>query len=459
MTSQFDPTEAVSATHDGVGFMRTAGWATALEGGRQLFTLLVGFVLARMLGPDAFGVLAMALVYIAFLEMVQRQGLIGAVIQRPNLDTNHANAAFWLVMAASTFLTVVSIALAGWWADVNRTPELRGVIIALSLTLPLQGLNVVQEALLRRQMRFRDLTIRTTSAVVVGGVAGVGGALAGWDVWALVAQQLVTVAWSTAALWVVSGWRPGLRFTGQSVRDLLGFSTGTFLSSLGLFLGSRADVLISGFFLGPVTVGLYRFAARLVDSVISLSGQSAQSMALPELSALQGEQQELTGRARRLSKMAGALALPVLGVMFGAADVIIATLGPEWTAATYGLRWMCLYGVARTLVTLNGPIPSSPWTHLPPSRVLLEHDCCKCLRLHGRGFERRVRRRVGTGGRYLGQSSHRFRHCPARHASGHHGARSGHWSRLGVESVRDEHGWWSRWRRDCGRPYVGPSCS
>lgn len=356
MTEPFDPGRAVDKTRGRGGFMRTASWATALNGGRQFFTLAVGFVLARMLGPDAYGILAMALVYIAFLEMLQRQGLIGAVIQRPNLDTDHANAAFWLVMAVSSTLTAISMIFAGWWSHLNGTPALRGVIIALSLTLPLQGLNVVQEALLRRQMQFRALTIRTTSAVIVGGIAGVVAALAGWGVWALVTQQIVTASWSTVALWVISGWRPGLHFTRQAVRDLVGFSMGTLLSSLGLFFNQRADVLVSGLLLGPITVGLYRFAARLVDAVISFSAQSAQSMALPELSPFQSEQDEFNRRTKRLARMAGALAIPFLGVMFGAAEVIIATLGPQWSAAAGGLRWLCVYGLIRTLVTLNGPI-------------------------------------------------------------------------------------------------------
>lgn len=356
MADDFDPTDTVDGTRGRSGFLRVAGWATALSGSQQLLSLLLGLVLAGMLGPSAYGVVAIAMVYIAFLEMLQRQGLVVAVVQRPRLDSNHANAAFWFVMALSTLLTLISVALAGWWANLTAIPELRPVIIALSLTLPLQGLNVVQEALLRRQMRFRALTLRTTTAVIVGGAAGIAAAVAGWGVWALVCQQLVTAAWSTVALWLVSDWRPGVRFTRAALRDLLGFSGGTFLSSLGLFLNGRADVLISGLFFGPVSVGLYRLAARLVDAVLSLSGRSSISMALPELSPLQAEPEEFLRRGARLSKMTGVLAFPVLGVMFGAAEVIIAMLGPEWAAAADGLRWLCAYGVFRTLVTLNGPM-------------------------------------------------------------------------------------------------------
>ncbi len=325
-----------------------------MNGGQQVLGAVINIVLAAIVGPRDYGIVAIASVYILFMQMLLQQGMATAIVQRKTLTKQHLDSAFWLVMTTSCGLTVVSIALAGWWAGVNHTPALRSVIIALSVLIPVNGLVVVQEGLMIRKMRFRALAIRTNVAVLAGGISGLVLAVRGYGVWSLVAQWLATDIVALVVLWSVSGWRPGLRFSRVAARELLGFSVNVFLSALGGFANNRADALFIGIFFGPAAVGLYRLAARLIETLVSLAVRPLQTVALPELSRYQDEPDKLTERALHVLRLAGLLAIPILGIVAATADQIMAVVGKEWAPAADALRILCVVGAVRVIMLFNG---------------------------------------------------------------------------------------------------------
>ncbi|WP_380165806.1 lipopolysaccharide biosynthesis protein [Jannaschia sp. R86511] len=337
-------------------FARATAWAFVMDAGGQVATLAVSVVLAAVLGPAAYGLVAMALVYVMFIQLIQQQGMQAAVIQRADLDERHKSTAFWLVLVTSLVLTGLSVLLAGWWSAVNRTPELEPILVALSALLPIRALSTVQEAVVRRSMRFRALAVRTLVSVLLGGAAGLWAAFAGLGAWALVVQQLVTAALGCILLWSVSHWRPRLTFSGTAARELFGFSTGSFVSSIGVFVNNKADALLIGIFFGPLVVGLYRFAARLVETLLAVAVRPVQSVALPGLSQHQHDQVAFDRRSLQLRAASGWLALPALGLLMGSAPIVVELLGEEWSSAVWPLRLLCLVGMIRVLVTLDGPM-------------------------------------------------------------------------------------------------------
>lgn len=338
------------------GFGSAVRWSYAMEGGRQVVSLATMLVLARLLGPAAFGVAALAMVYVLFIRMLLSQGLSAAIIQRKDLDPRHLDAAFWLVLAASAALTAASVGLAGWWASLNNSPELRGVVIALSLLIPVQALVIVQEAILRRNMDFRSLAVRTNVSTLAGGGVAIVAALAGAGVWALVLQQLVTEVLGLLLLWKLSAWRPRRRYSGSHARELLGFSTGSFLATIGVFVNNRADTLLVGLFFGPVVVGVYRLASRLAEVVVELTVRALQAAAFPMLSRLQDDLEELGRSTLRVVRVSALLAFPPLAILALSADSVTALLGPEWEAASVPLTVLCLAGGMRALSLFIGPV-------------------------------------------------------------------------------------------------------
>ena len=234
---------------------RALKWAFVMIWGRRGISLLFTFVLAAILGPQAFGIVTLALVYIAVVELFVEQGMVTAIVQRRELDDAHLDSAFWVNLAWSTVFAGVSIALAGFWARANGVPELEPIIDVLSITIVLWALSLVQRAQLQREMQFKKLAVRSNVASLIGGVVGVSLALGGAGVWALVAQQLTYAAVSTLAFAALGRWRPRLRFSLHHARELFGFSIDVLFANLAGFLSRRGDILFMGLFFSPVVVG------------------------------------------------------------------------------------------------------------------------------------------------------------------------------------------------------------
>lgn len=352
----------VSATKGYVGedvprtSLRTATrWSYALSLGKMAISLSLALVLAAILGPRAFGVIAMALVFIHFVEMLQQQGLMPAIVSRKVLTERHADTAFWLVAAVGLMCTVAAIVLAPWWADLNGLPELAPVIRVLALTVPLTSTVVIHEALLRRELAFKKLTLRTWISLVAGGIAGVLGAVLGLGVWALVLQQVVTSVVVVIVLWAVSPWRPRFRVDRVAARELWSYSTRAASSSLGLFIGGRVDILLTGLFFGPVIVGLYRLAQRVTSTAVDVTARGMQAVALPGLSGVQDDSAAFAAQLLRMQRITTVMALPLLGLLAGAALPLEQILGEEWDGTATAIRLLALMQAFTALSLLLGP--------------------------------------------------------------------------------------------------------
>jgi PST family polysaccharide transporter len=336
-------------------YRRAVGWSFALNLGQEGMTFLVTLVIAGILGPEAYGIVALAAVYILLMQMLL-QSMIPAVVQRPALTDADKDTAFWMTFAAALFFAAGSIALSGWWASINGVPELRSVVMALSLLVVVKGLVVVQEALLRRAMDFGPLALRTNVSVLVGGVVGIGLAIGGAGVWALVGQQLTTGVVELAVLWSDTSWRPRWRFHADSARGLARFSGASAVGSIGVFLNNRSDVLLMGLFFGAAAVGLYRLASRIVESVANLLMVSLQAVALPEFSRYQDDEDRFAGRLVVLVRTGAMLALPTLGIIVACSTPIMGLLGDQWDPAARVLAVLCVVGGVRAVTAFSGPM-------------------------------------------------------------------------------------------------------
>lgn len=337
------------------GLRAATVWSYAQNLGRLGITSGLTLLLAVYLGPRAFGVMALALAFTGFAEMLQKQGLAPAIISRRDLTNEVADTAFWLVCAASVTVTVLAYLLAPFYAGLNDLPELTQVVRVLALGVPITALVVVQEAILRRQMRFRALALRTWISAGAGGIAGVTGAVLGWGVWALVAQQMVMNVVAVVVLWAVSTWRPRFDFEPRAARMLWSYSLRSVGGSIGLFIGGRIDLLLAGPLFGALVVGLYRLANRLTALVVDVSARSMQAVSLPALAALQHDRAALGERLVRMQRTVTLVCVPALGVVAGAAQAIESVLGPDWAGTGQAIVLMVPGQAAVTMTLLFGP--------------------------------------------------------------------------------------------------------
>ena len=331
-------------------------WAFAMNWGDRAMSTIFTFVLAAMLGPHDFGVVAVALIYIVLIELVLEGGVQTALVQREDLNDAHLSSAFWLNLAWCVALAGVSYLLAPWWARLNEEPELTNVVRSLSVLLIFSGLTIVQVAIFQRTLNFKGLAIRENVAVLVGGVLGITLALQGAGVWALVAQQVGFAATKLILLWGMSTWRPSFSFSRGHARDLVGFSSGVFFANLGGFLNRRSDALLIGIFFEPATVGVYRLADRFVDNVLSLTMRPVAHVSLPAFSRLQADRAALRASVASFMRTSLVTTVPLMFVMAACSSHLIALMGEEWTDTADVLRILAVVGIGKAIVFFTGPL-------------------------------------------------------------------------------------------------------
>jgi PST family polysaccharide transporter len=337
-------------------FIKAITWAYSLNWGERIFSALFILFLASLLGPRDFGVVSLALLYVTFLQLFLDQGFATAIIQRQNLEREHLDSVFLINLLLSLGLVAISLLLGRAWASINGAPEIATISAVLSLSLVMQGMTLVPVALLTRQMNFKSLSIRTNASTIIGGVVGILAALAGFGVWSLVCQRLLSDLISLVLVWNMSSWRPSFKFSWKHIRELMGFSLGNFLTQLALFADLQAGSVVLGALFGPAAVGLYRAADRIMNSVVAMAVSSVQHVSLPQFSRFQEQPQELRNSVRICIQMSAWISLPALAGVIAISRSLMDTMGPNWAPATGALRVLCVFGMAIVLTCFTVPL-------------------------------------------------------------------------------------------------------
>lgn len=196
-------------------------WSLARTWGRRAVSTLSFLILVGLLTPEQFGLVAWATVFIGGTQVIMDLGLNDALVQREDVRDGHLHSSFWLGVAVGLGFFAVFQVAAGPLSVLLDEPRLASVLRWLSIVLVLNGLSVVPQAMLHRDVAFRELAIREFAAITVGGVVGIGLALRGAGVWALVGQQLAWAVVLLLALWMMTPYRPRLAFRWADGVELL----------------------------------------------------------------------------------------------------------------------------------------------------------------------------------------------------------------------------------------------
>src|SRR5437762_8688077 len=245
--------------------VRGVFWTSMDSWGRQVLAFVLYAALARLVGPESFGLVALGVVYVAFVEIFVTQGFGTALVQRKTLEDGHLNSAFWISLIMAAALTLATVLLAERVAIIFAEPRLAELLRWLSVSLVLMGLSAVPQAALTREMAFRALAVRSLLATLTGGVVGLAMAWQGFGVWSLVEQQLSGAAAGVIVLWWATTWRPSFPPSMPHVRDLYGFALSIAGNNLLWFGTQRADQTLIGYGFGAAALGPYALASRCIQ--------------------------------------------------------------------------------------------------------------------------------------------------------------------------------------------------
>lgn len=331
---------------------RGAGWALAaglLRGGGSLVAILA---LARLIGPEAFGVMGMVLPVMFLLGMFSDLGIGVWTLQRDRLEAEEMAAGFWLGLAGGVGAALLFAAAAPLLASAYGEPRVLAPALALAAWFPLQGLRHQHDALARRCLR-QDLIARADLVETAAALAvGVALALSGVGLWALVGLVLARPAAHAAAIWHLTGWRPGLPRR-LACRPMLRQSRRLLAADGALFAGRALDRVALGLSQGAAALGPYHVAHQLVTTPLQQLQTPLAGVSIP---ALTRRREDPAAFAQGLAQVGGALAHllwpPMAVAAVSAGPLVRVVLGPAWAEAAplVGLLALAALGMALRVV-------------------------------------------------------------------------------------------------------------
>lgn len=311
--------------------------------GTQGVQFVVAIVLARLLAPADFGLIALVTVFVAIANVFVQSGLNTALIQKKNADNLDFSTVFYTGLAVAILLYGVLCVGAPVIADFyNGQTKLIPVIRVLGLMLLLGAVNSVQEAYVARNMMFRKLFYRSVGAIIPSGIFGVVLAYLGFGIWALVGQQLMNSFLMCVIMWFTVKWRPQLAFSFVRFKGLFSFGWKLLCSALLDTAYRNIRDLVIGKLFSPADLGFYNRGSQFPHIIIANINSSIQSVLLPSLSTVQDDKTRLKSLARRSIKTSAFLILPMMAGLAAVANPLtLVLLGEKWLPAVPFIQICC----------------------------------------------------------------------------------------------------------------------
>jgi O-antigen/teichoic acid export membrane protein len=333
-------------------------WVAFGHGGRVVLQFLVLAILARLLTPEDFGVVSAALVVIGFAAIFSQLGLGPALVQRPNLEPRHVQAAFTGSVGFGLLLGLAIWLAAPVAATFFRIEGIAPVLRVLAWTFPLKGIAVVSESLLQRDMGFRWLANRELASYGLGyGLVGVALAWNGAGVWALVGANMAQAVVNTALLVIARPPSVRLRIDWAACRELASFGGGFTAAKIGNRIALQGDNLVVGRWLGAEALGIYGRAYHLMAMPAALFGDIVDTALFPAMAKVQDQPQRLESAYRRGISLVALVVLPASVVLFTLApELVYLLLGPKWSSVVIPFQVLAAGMLFRTSYKLSDSI-------------------------------------------------------------------------------------------------------
>lgn len=319
-------------------------WGSASVATNAAFQILFMSVMARLLDPEDFGIVAIANVALKFLSYFSQLGVGPALIQRNSISDGHIQAALSISVVVSVGFLVLSILVASRVEQFFAVPGLASVLSVLAVSFIITGFGSVSAALLRRNKRFKRIALIDTLSYVLGyGLVGVVAAYLGAGAWSLVAAFLSQALLATALNYAAVRHALSLRSSSQDRRDIIGF--GAQYSVIGFieFVTSSLDSLVVGKYLGATSAGLYNRAQLLAYLPAQQPIRVVTQALFPILSSISDKKNKQAESLRLGVLVTGVYAFSVsAGLWVAAHDVVGVLLGEKWSESGDILRTLAL---------------------------------------------------------------------------------------------------------------------
>ena len=318
-------------------------WKLMERGGTQGIQFIVQIVLARILVPNDYGVIALIAIFITIANVFVQSGFNTALIQKKDANEADFSSVFYLSLLVASLLYLIFFFTAPLIASFYGESQLILILRVLSITLFFGAFNSIQNAVISKKMQFKKLFFSSLGAILVSGTVGIVSAYSGLGVWALVAQQLTNQFMITAILWFTVKWRPKLIFSLERVKRLFSYGWKLLVSSLIDTLYMNLRSLIIGKIYNPAMLGFYNRGEQFPQIIVTNIDGSIQSVMLPTLASEQDNRQRIKDIVRRSIVTSSFIVFPMMiGLAVIAEPLVKILLTDKWLPCVPFLQIFCV---------------------------------------------------------------------------------------------------------------------
>lgn len=346
------PDPALEPKHGDGTMLRAVAWTGVSRWAIQLLTWVSTIVVARILAPSDYGLIGMATIYLGLVSLISEFGLGQAVITLREMSSHHVAQLNSVSVAAGGLLFAISCVMAAPLAVFFHSPKLAPVIVVMSISFLVSGAQVIPDALLQSDLRFKLLASFDTTRVLIQSLTTVSMALLGFGYWSLAAGGVASAV-AAASMALIA--RPH-RFSWprwQDIKHALGFSGDVLGSRVAWYAYANSDFLVAGRMLGQAPLGAYTIAWTIASTPVEKITNMITRVTPAFFSAVQNDKARLRRYLLGITEGLSLLTLPAcVGMALVADQFVQVVLGPKWISAVLPLRLLALCAALRAITTV-----------------------------------------------------------------------------------------------------------
>lgn len=329
-------------------------WSFLERFGQQGIQFIIGIILARLLLPEQFGLIAMLAIFMAIAQSFINSGFGQALIQKQDASHIDECSIFYFNILVG-FLAAGLLCLgAPWIAGFYNQPLLVPLTYALSLNMVINAFGLVQTTLLTKQIDFKTQLKVSVIATVISGTIGVTMAFNGFGVWSLVVQSLSSNLFRTILLWFFNTWRPSLVFSFASLRGMFAFGSRLLASGLIDTVFQNIYLVVIGKLFSPMALGFYSRAKRLQQLPVANIYNTISRVTFPVFSSVHDDKPRLKRGVRKALTMLVMINFPMMvGLAIVAKPLVLVLLTEKWIPCVPYLQLLCVVGMLYPVHSIN----------------------------------------------------------------------------------------------------------
>jgi len=329
-------------------------WKYLERSGSQVISFIVSIVLARLLAPDDFGLLALVMVFIALSDVFVQSGLKSALVQKKEANNLDFSTVFWLSLTLAVIVYAILFFSAPLIANFYKNANLTPVVRVLGITLFFGALASVQEAYIQKHFLFKKLFFRSFAVIIPSGVFGISLAYSGFGIWALVWQQLTNSFLMCIFMLFMVPWKPTFEFSIASAKKLFNFGYKLLFSVLLNTAYNNLTNLLIGKFFSPAMLGFYNRGEQFPKLVVNNVNESISAVLFPALANVQDNIKLFRQRMRMCIKCSCFAIFPLMALLASSAKPTVEfVLGEKWLPCVIFLQVYCFIFAIWPLHTTN----------------------------------------------------------------------------------------------------------